>query len=478
MHYTEFLQKIKGVRCGVVGIGISNLPLIDFLCRAGACVCARDKKSTEELGEVAQSLTERGITLKLGKDYLDGLDEAVIFRSPGIRPDIPEFSAARERGSVLTSEMELFMELCPARIFGVTGSDGKTTTTTLLSLILKETLKDAPNRTVYVGGNIGAPLLPYVSEMTADDLVVLELSSFQLQTMKRSPAVSVITNLSPNHLNWHTDMSEYVHAKANIFAPVDCVSLTVNADNEESLRLLSEYDRGARRITYFSSTKQEISDFPPLCDGDAAMLVKDGYVMRYQDGTRETLLNVQDILLPGRHNLENYMAAIAAASAWGKLSPEAIRAVATSFTGVKHRLERVRVHKGVSYYNSSIDTTPTRTLAALSALNRECIVICGGYDKHLSFEPLADALATHAKAVVLTGATAQKIRVALLEKEEFASGKIPVFEEHLFENAVKRAQALAKDGDAVLLSPACASFDAFKNFEERGEAFRNIVAQF
>ena len=477
MHYTEFLQQIKGVRCGVVGIGISNLPLINFLCRAGARVCARDKKNADELGNVAQDLIERGVTLKLGTDYLEELDEAVIFRSPGIRPDIPEFSAACARGSVLTSEMELFMELCPARVFGVTGSDGKTTTTTLLSLILKEAVKNTP-RKVYVGGNIGTPLLPYVSEMSADDLVVLELSSFQLQTMKRSPALSVITNLSPNHLNWHTDMSEYVHAKANIFAPADCVSLTVNADNEESLRLLSEYDRGARRITYFSSTKQEISEFPTLDSGDVAILVKDGYVTRYQDGNWETLLNVSDILLPGRHNLENYMAAIAAASAWEKLSPGAIHTVATSFTGVKHRLERVRVLRGVSYYNSSIDTTPTRTLAALSALNRKCIVICGGYDKHLSFEPLADALATHAKAVVLTGATSEKIRAALLEKEEFISGKIPVFEEHLFENAVKRAHALATEGDTVLLSPACASFDAFKNFEARGEAFRDIVAQF
>ena len=479
MQYTEFLQRIKGVRCGVVGIGISNLPLIDFLCRAGAHVCARDKKTADALGDIVPRLERQGVSLILGDGYLEGMDETVIFRSPGIRPDLPQFLKAIQKGSILTSEMELFLELTPARVLGVTGSDGKTTTTTLLFEILKraQTIKKTKSR-VYVGGNIGTPLLPLVGEMTAEDVAVLELSSFQLQTAKRSPAVSVITNLSPNHLNWHTDMSEYVHAKANIFLHDACEHLTVNADNEESLRLISEYDLQSRRITYFSSHKQHLSEFPALRACDSAIFEKDGWIVRERPDGCETLLKIKDILLPGRHNQENYMAAIAAASASEMIPNNAIHDVATAFAGVAHRLERVRVHEGVTYYNSSIDTTPSRTEASLSALNRTCIVICGGYDKNLSFSPLASALAKYAKAVVLTGATAEKIRNALQSDDSFRRQGIPVLEETTFEGAVLRARSMAASGDTVLLSPACASFDAFKNFEERGERFRQIVSTF
>lgn len=477
MQYTEFLQRIKGVRCGVVGIGISNLPLIDFLCRAGAHVCARDKKTASELGEIAHELTQKGVRLVLGDGYLDGMDEEVIFRSPGIRPDLPQFLKATQNGSILTSEMELFLELTPARVLGVTGSDGKTTTTTLLFEILKrvQNAKNTQNR-IYVGGNIGRPLLPFVEEMTANDIAVLELSSFQLQTATRSPVSSVITNLSPNHLNWHVDMSEYVHAKANIFLHKECKHLTLNADNEESMRLIAEYNLPNKQITYFSSRKQSVTEFPALKEGDSAVFEKDGWILFEHANGREAILKTEDILLPGRHNLENYMAAIATAASLEEIPIGAIHDVATTFAGVAHRLERVRVHEGVAYYNSSIDTTPSRTEASLTALNRKCIVICGGYDKNLSFAPLAETLATYAKAVVLTGATAQKIKDALLINKAFSAQTIPVLEESDFTDAVKRARSIATSGDTVLLSPACASFDAFKNFEERGERFRRIVS--
>jgi UDP-N-acetylmuramoylalanine--D-glutamate ligase len=363
--------------------------------------------------------------------------------------------------------MELFFEVCPCPIFGITGSDGKTTTTTLTHLFLDIEKRKSGHR-AYVGGNIGAPLLPLVFEMTENDVAVLELSSFQLQTMRQSPKRAIITNITPNHLNWHTDMDEYTNAKLNIYAGNKTELLTVNANDDRTRSAgLSFYADKA----FFSA--KNVPDECKACNRSKYIFLSNEKICVSENGNVTEVLNINDIKLPGTHNVENYMAAISAT--WGLVSFDTILKIAKTFGGVEHRLEFVREFNGVKYYNSSIDSSPTRTTAALSALKTKPIVICGGYDKHIPFEPLAEALKEKAKAVVLTGATRFSILDAIDKCPGFDKAKIPVIIEESFEMAVKQASALAKEGDVVLLSPACASFDAFPNFEIRGKTFKNIV---
>ena len=480
MKNISLLSPLKGISCAVLGLGISNLPLIDTLLNEGAVVTARDLKDRGRLGETADTLEARGVRLVLGEDYLENLTEQVIFRSPGIRPDLPQIAAAVANGAVLTSEMELFMARTPTPVFAITGSDGKTTTTNLAYQLLKTQFeKDSAARSAYIGGNVGKPLLPHVEEMTEDDIAVAELSSFQLFTMRRSPARAVITNITPNHLNWHPDMAEYTEAKCNIYAHEGIEHVTLNADNEVTADLAKHIIKETDLpITLFSSTKHSFAEiFPAHREGCTAIFGRDdgeGEMLYLGDGEYDTpILPVSHIRLPGRHNVENYMAAISLTRGW--IAPETIDEVASSFPGVEHRLELVRVLHGVSYYNSSIDSSPTRTAAALSALTGKPIVICGGYDKNIPFEPLAEALCARAKAVVLTGATTQKIYNALLACPDYQAGSLPVTVEPDFDRAVLTAHTLAHPGDTVLLSPACASFDAFPNFEVRGNHFKDLI---
>ncbi len=452
--------------CAVIGLGISNLPLIDFLLSHGVHVVARDRKCREELGSTAERLEAAGVSLRLGDNYLDGLTEPVIFRSPGLRPDTPELARAKEAGAALLSEMELFFELTPAHLIGVTGSDGKTTTTTLTARLLEAERERSGGGRVYVGGNIGEPLLPRVEKMTAADIAVVELSSFQLFDMRCSPERAALTNLSPNHLDWHRDLSEYGQAKTNIFCHEQNRMLVTNAENAAALALAEQC---SSPVTLFSSVREE-EQFP--AHTGRSVFLQDGWIAVRDGGNVIQVLRAEDILLPGRHNLENYMTAIGLT--WGLVSPEAVRQVARTFRGVPHRLERVRTAGGVTYYNSSIDSSPSRTAAALSALRGKPIVICGGYDKHIPFAPLAKALKEMAKAAVLTGDTRERIREAL----DAEPGDLPVYTEPDFTRAVALARELAQPGDTVLLSPACASFDAFRNFEERGNTFRRIVETF
>jgi len=471
LTFLEWAKLCREKGATVVGLGVSNLPLIDFLLKQGIFVTARDQKTRDALGKTAEDLERRGVRLILGEHYLDAIDEGVIFRSPGLRPDLPAFREAVARGAILSSEIELFLDLTPANVIAVTGSDGKTTTTTLTGQMLDAACKRRGQGRVFVGGNIGTPPIGHVEEMHADDFAVLELSSFQLQTMRQSPVRAAVTNITPNHLNWHVDMAEYIAAKSNIHTHPENRLLVVNAENEIT-RAAGIAHRGA--VTWFSSTRSDVRDFADLMRaGDRAVYLSGGEVVLFDGDAVRPILQASEILLPGRHNLENYMTAIALTD--GLVSAEDVRLVATSFRGVPHRLEWVRTVEGVCYYNSSIDSSPTRTAAALSALSGKPIVICGGYDKKIPFEPLAEALVAHASAVVLTGATAEKIHETLSARGD---ATMQIYREPDFEKAVCRARAVAKAGDTVLLSPACASFDVFKNFEERGNTFRRIVESF
>ena len=472
MRNAELLEKIKDSKIAVLGLGISNQPLVRFLLELGASdITVHDKKPWTELGKEAREYNERGVKFVSGEDYLENIEADFIFRTPGIRDDISGIAAAVEKGAVLTSEMELFLELTPARVIAITGSDGKTTTTTLTHMILENELEKKGVGKVYVGGNIGRPLLPLVGEMTSRDYAVIELSSFQLKTMKFTPYRAAITNISPNHLDWHVDMAEYIECKKNICRGAGLDRLVTNAECAATLEIAQNTTSG---VTLVSSKKTEYSEISEEGHGKKAIFERDGEVI-LSDGTLERMmLKSADVKIVGRHNLENYMTAIALLD--GLVSYNSIRKVAVTFNGVEHRMEFVREFRGVKYYNSSIDSSPTRTIAAISSFgDKKPILICGGYDKHIPFDELGHVLCKQVKAVVLTGATREAINAAIRRSEFFGESELTIHIKPDFFDAVETAKNIARPGDVVVLSPACASFDAFRNFEERGSIFKNII---
>lgn len=448
----EFKHNVAGKNITVIGIGISNLPLIKYLVSLGANVTACDRRSAEDLGENYTELEKLGVKFNLGDGYLNNLSGDMIFKTPGMRYDVPELLKAKENGSIVTSEMEVFFEVCPSHIIAVTGSDGKTTTTTLIHKMMT-----GAGYKTWLGGNIGNPLLTDTEEMKENDWVILELSSFQLHTMRKSPEIAVITNISPNHLDMHKDYKEYIDAKKNIMLyQNEGDTLIVNADNQVTADI-GKSANGA--VKYFS--RNGMADV--YLDGN---IIKRGIV---------EILNIKDIKIPGMHNVENYMAAIAAVS--GLVSKDVIENVAKTFGGVEHRIELVRTLDGVKYYNSSIDSSPNRTINTLRVFPNKVIMIAGGKDKGIPYDEIGPALAEHVKVLILIGATSDKIQEALdAEINKTGNGKdIEVIRATSYEDAVNTARSKAHEGDVVLLSPASTSFDMFRNFEERGNLFKKIV---
>lgn len=456
MTLRAYLDSLKNKSVAVIGIGVSNTPLLRLLLKEGIDVTACDKREADALGSLGQELSASGCKLQLGEDYLKGLSQDVIFRTPGLRPDVPELLAAQEKGSVLTSEMEVFFEVCPCTMIAVTGSDGKTTTTTIISELLK-----AAGKTVHVGGNIGHPLLCEADGIQQDDFAVLELSSFQLMTMTHSPHIAVVTNLAPNHLDMHRDMAEYVAAKENIFRHQTAGDIAVfNLDNDITREQSS---RAVGEVRYFSR-KAEPAD---------GVFLRGNAILCRKNNQERQIMTTEDIRLPGVHNIENYMAAVAAVD--GLVPDEVIREFARNFGGVEHRIELVRTYHGARFYNDSIASSPSRTIAGLRSFKEKVILIAGGYDKHIPFDVLGPEIVEHVKALVLCGATAGKIRQAVEQAAGYAPGKPKILEVAHFQNAVEAARDLAEKGDVVTLSPACAAFDQFKNFAERGKTFKEIV---
>ena len=447
--FERYFNSLQGKKIAVLGLGVSNRPLVRLLLEFGCDVTGCDKTPREKLDEEVLLLEREGCRLRVGEGYLDGVEADVVFRTPGMHPGNPAIEALRRRGAEITSEMEVFFEVAPCFIVAVTGSDGKTTTTTLIAEMLK-----AEGKTVWLGGNIGTPLLPLCRQMKPEDYAVVELSSFQLMDMKRSPQRAVVTNLAPNHLDVHRDMEEYVQAKKNIFRfqnPGDL--LVLNADNAITASFTG------RGETHFFSRKERTN----------CVWEENGVI--YRRG--EKVLASEEILIPGTHNVENYMAAIAAVD--GLVRDETIRQVARNFGGVEHRIELVRVKDGVKFYNDSIASSPSRTIAGLRSFTRKVILIAGGYDKHIPYDVLGPEICAHVSKLFLCGATAGKIRSAVEQAE--GTEKPEITDCGDFENAVRTAAAAAKGGDIVLMSPASASFDQFKNFMVRGECFKRIVKE-
>ena len=449
--FSSFKNYVKGKKIGVVGIGISNIPLIELLCENGAIVTAYDKKTEELLGENGEKLRKMGAKLVCGEKYLDNLSGDIIFKTPGMRFDHDALVKARENGSIITSEMEVFFEVCPSKIIAVTGSDGKTTTTTLIYKILTESRYNC-----HLGGNIGTPLLCRTDEIKETDITVLELSSFQLHTMKKSADVAVVTNISPNHLDMHKSYEEYIEAKCNIFLNQNEEGvLVVNKANDVSYSL-RENAKG--KITVFGH------------DNSCDVYTENGEIFAFG----EKIMDEADIKIPGKHNVENYMAAISATK--GLAKKEAIISVARNFGGVEHRIEFVRELDGVRYYNSSIDSSPNRTINTLKVFDK-VVLIAGGKDKGISYDELGEWLAKKTKHIVLIGKTGPVIKESLDKyvKETGIGADIKTEFCQNYEEAVSAARKASKKGDVVLLSNASTSFDMFNNFEERGNLFKNIV---
>ena len=453
MNREQFFKSLSGKTVTFCGIGRSHMPLMKMFQEQGAVVSARDKRTFEELGENGKTLKDLGVELILGENYLQDLNQDIIFRTPGMRYHLPELEAARKRGAVVTSEMEVFFQLCPCKIYAVTGSDGKTTTTSIIAELLK-----AQGKTVHLGGNIGKPLLPEIQSIQPEDCAVVELSSFQLISMGESPDVAVVTNLSPNHLDVHKDMQEYIDAKKNIFLHQNGFSRTVlNACNEITASFVPQ----VRGDCWMFSRGQAV-DRGVWCDEEQI----------YVNG--QPLMPLSQIKIPGWHNVENYMAAIAAV--WGDVDPEVIRQVAATFNGVEHRAEFVRELHGVKYYNDSIATSPTRVMSGtLSLFPQKILMIAGGYDKYIPFEPLGPVVCDKVKTLILLGATAQKIQDAVQGAENYKEGSPEIIRVETMEQAVETAQAHAQPGDIVSLSPASAAFDLYPNFEVRGRHYKELV---
>lgn len=453
-----FLEGLKGKRIALCGIGGSHLPLIKLFTKYWASVVACDKRDRDALGENGRLAEEYGAELSLGEGYLDDLDADIILRTPGMKFFTPELEEARKNGVAVTSEMELFFQLCPCKTIAVTGSDGKTTTTTVISEFLK-----AEGKTVHLGGNIGKPLLPEIESVETDDIAVVELSSFQLISMRQSPDIAVVTNLAPNHLDIHKDMQEYIDAKKNIVLHQNAFGRAVlNMDNDISASF-AEYVRG--EMLMFSRRGKPYS---------GAYMRDDGMIVMNYFGKETEIMKAADIKIPGLHNIENYLAAISAV--WGLVSVDTIVKVATEFGGVEHRAELVRVLDGVRYYNDAIGTSPTRTVKGmLSLFDQKIILIAGGYDKHLSYDGMGAVVPDTVKTLILFGATADKIEKATRSASSYSEGNPVIIRVSNMEEAVAEARKAATEGDIVAMSPASASFDMYKNFAEKGLHFKRIV---
>ncbi|MDY4412960.1 MAG: UDP-N-acetylmuramoyl-L-alanine--D-glutamate ligase [Ruminococcus sp.] len=454
----KFFSDIQNKKIAFIGTGVTNTNIIKLFLSKNLDVTICDRKSAEQMGELYTELAEMGAKYILGESYLDTLtDFDIVFRSPGVYFNNPKLQEAIKMGVAVTSEMEVFFDLCPCRIYAVTGSDGKTTTTTLISEFFK-----AEGKNVHIGGNIGKALLPIIEEIKDDDIAVVELSSFQLLSMRQSPDVCAITNITPNHLNVHGTMEEYISAKCNILAHQNAFSRAVLSYDNETTRNLNSLVRG--KLAYFSRFDKPYN---------GSFLNENGILCYNDYGKVTEIMDMHDIKIPGMHNVENYLTAIAVT--WGEVSLDTVRKVAKEFGGVEHRIEFVREINGAKYYNNSIASSPTRVLACLNSFDEKQIMIQGGSDKGISFEPMADSICEKVKVLILMGETKEKIRDAVMSSKKYNPENTKIFIVKDMQEAVQTAYKYAEKGDIVSLSPACASFDMYRMFEDRGRHFKQLV---
>ena len=463
MSYTnkkleEFNEYLRFRKVAIIGLGVSNIPLLDYMYEKKARVTVFDDREESKISkEILEKIKSNNFDCFFGKDCLKKLNNFdIIFRSPSCLPTKPELEEEAKKGAIVTTEIELLMKMCPCKVIGVTGSDGKTTTTSLINCILKK----AGYKT-YLGGNIGTPLFTKLNEITPDDIVVLELSSFQLMEMDVSPNIAVITNITPNHLNIHKDYEEYIDAKKNIFKyQTENDMVVLNFDNEITNKCSKE---AKSKIVFFSGKNRLENGF----------IVDDGKIKECKDGIREHILDTKDVMLRGEHNYENIATAIGATKDLvdRDIAVEAVK----EFKPVEHRLEFIREINGVKWYNDSVSSSPTRTIAGLNSFDEEIILIAGGYDKNLDYTPIAKPIVEKVKGLILIGQTSGKIYEAVKHELEVQNKGLDIYMCDNLEDTVKQAKKIAKENQIVLFSPASASFDMFKNFADRGIQFKNLV---
>ena len=454
----EFNEYIRFRKVAVIGLGVSNIPLLDYLYEKKAKVTVFDERTIDEINKnIKDKITAYNFEFSFGKNCLENLkDFNIIFRSPSCLPTRPELEAEEKRGAVVTTEVEMLMEMCPCKIIGVTGSDGKTTTTSLINSILQ-----TAGYNTFLGGNIGTPLFTRLPEMKPDDIVVLELSSFQLMNMNISPDIAVITNITPNHLNIHKDYEEYIESKKNIFKNQDENGILIlNYDNDIT-RSCSKEANG--KVVFFSS-KTKL---------DNGFIVDEDIIKECDDRVRKHIINADEIILRGKHNLQNIATALAATKTLVNMDT-AIRAI-KEFKPVEHRIEFIKEIDGVKWYNDSASSSPTRTISGINAFKENIILIAGGYDKNLDYEPLAKPIVEKVSTLILIGQTAEKIFEVVKREADIQNKKIKIYMCDALEQTIDLAKKSAKKGDVVLFSPASASFDMFKDFADRGQKFKNLV---
>ena len=446
----EFNEYIRYRKVAIIGLGVSNLPLLDYMHNKKAMVTVFDERDIEKIpNDVMNKITDYGFRFFLGENCLENLKGFdIIFRSPSCLPTKPELKAEENRGAIVTTEIEMLMKMCPCKIVGVTGSDGKTTTTSLIYDILT-----SAGYHTFLGGNIGTPLFTKLEEIKPEDIVVLELSSFQLMGMEVSPDIAVITNITPNHLNIHKDYEEYIEAKKNIFKYQNENGIVIlNYDNEITRKCKEE----AKGKVIFFSGKQKL---------DNGFIVDNKVIKECEDKIRKHILNANEVILRGEHNYENIATAIAATKTLVDIET-AVKAV-KEFKPVEHRLEFVREINDVKWYNDSVSSSPTRKIAGLNSFDEDIVLIAGGYDKNLDYTPIAKPIVENVKTLILLGQTSGKIFDCVKEELENQNKELPIYMCETLEETVSLANKVAKKGQIVLFSPASASFDLFKNFADR-----------
>lgn len=456
----KFNRELNNKKIAIIGLGTSNIPLIEYFINTKSIVSVFDNRELDKLDEnVVELIKKYNLKYYLGQGnlkHLVGFD--YIFRSPSCRPDTPEIVEAVRNGAVLTSEIEKVLELTPSTVIGITGSDGKTTTTTLTYELLKNN-----GYKCFLGGNIGTPLFTQIKDMRPEDYVVLELSSFQLMDMKISPKIAIVTNITPNHLNVHKDYQEYIDSKKNIFLhQKEGDLLVINYDNEITRDFIKE---AKGKVVYFSH-KEVLNNGICFDESDKTIKLCD-------NGIRKHLVKQKNMKLRGEHNCENACAAIAAT--YDLISEDNMINTIENFGGVEHRLEFIREINGVKWFNDSIGTSPTRTIAGLNSFDEKIVLIAGGYDKHLDYTPIAKPIIENVSKLILMGATADKIENAVREELQKQNKTMPIYRCNTLNEVIEKANDVAEVGEVVLFSPASASFDLFRNFEERGNKFKEIV---
>ena len=451
----KFNEFLKNKKIAVIGVGVSNIPLIKELVQHDFDVTVFDKKDMNDMKDEAFELIQKyHIKTSLGDDYLKNLSGFdVIFRSPSFLPTNSYLKTEMERGAMVTTEIEQVIRLAPCRIIGVTGSKGKTTTTTIIHALLK-----GLGYSCYLGGNIGTPLYNKLDEMKKDDLVVLELSSFQLMNMEVSPNVAVVTNISPDHLDIHGSYDEYIQAKKAIF---------LNQSKEDVL-VLNQDDVIVREFV-----NEAVGDVRFFGSG----YIMDSYVLDgdYISYNGEHVIDTRKLLLRGKHNYLNVCAALNAIRDYIHVSNEELEKIVSGVNPVHHRLEFVREINGVKWYNDSASTTPDKSLAGISAFHEKIVLIAGGYDKNISYEPLARPIAHSVSKLILFGDTKNKIYDEMMKLPKELSRRVKIYVMDTLEEVVDIAYQVSEKGEVVLFSPASASFDMFDNAYQRGDRFIELV---